>query len=183
MIADLVALTCNHLFNTRRLDTSNHFGEQVNVYIVLEESGSCDDHDVEVVGVFTDVDEARTVEAGKRHERHIETWSVGANSEHQVKTLHVVKQMVANPNFLHANEVVWSTHYRSYEVDASTLIESYDYVGAQDIRRGGWTRAQAEERLNEALKDFTPDLAPLPKEFRWPARTLPRYVEMFANKE
>lgn len=148
------------------------------VYVVLEEDGSYEDRTQEVVGVFTDLDEARECVSADRTIRDIQTWSVGGESAHQRITLHIAKRVIANPNFDVFTEVRWKTEHQHTEVDASEPLDRYDYESNYELRRSGRTQEEADQRLNEALVDYKPDLTPTPREFRIPKPTW-RYVEHF----
>lgn len=140
------------------------------VYVVIEDIGEYEDRFQSVVGIFTDLDEGRASEAERPTDREIETWSTGAGSTQQMRTLHGIRHQVANPNFNAFSEVVWKTVTWESEVDASAPIDQRDSSGARSIQRGGWTPEEAEQRLTEALKTYKPDLTPTPVPFRYPQR-------------
>ncbi|MEU2002053.1 hypothetical protein ACH47B_13275 [Rhodococcus sp. NPDC019627] len=150
------------------------------VYVVVEDDGDSGYSDHSVIGVFTDVEDARTL-AEKSYDREIETWSTGSDSHRVEKTLHLARHEMANPQFRDPAELVWKTRYLTQDVDASRLKESSDFDYNWGLQRGGWTAEEASLRLNEALDDFKPDLTPLPEVYCYRQPRVWRYHEHFAT--
>lgn len=125
------------------------------VYIVVEDSGDYEDRMWKIAGIFSDLDEAKACESAD-DDREIETWSVGEGSERQERIVHTATYTAKWGRFDTESEPTFETGFRVNDQDVSRDPYEWDHDGPRTVHRSALTREGAEQRLQEAVKDFVP---------------------------
>lgn len=115
------------------------------VYIVFGSYDSAEDLGDQICGIYTtlsDAQEARS-QASRYDEVWIETWSTGKRSSQLMKTVHT-----AYLDHVRGFRGTRTDHY----ADQSVEITDLDVTSEAYMLRGGHTEAEAEARLEEALR-------------------------------